>query len=171
MTSQIFTMMGLGNMDLAIPFFVLVALVLILLILVIVLFVKHSKLNKKYQKFMMGKNAETLETEFMGMFEDVRFLKAASEKNKKDIYHLYKLHESTIQKVAIKKYDAFQQMGGQLSFCIAWLDENNNGILMNSVHSTDGCYSYVKEIKGGESVLPLGEEEVETLQMAIGSEE
>ena len=58
-------------------------------------------------------------------------------------------------------------MGGKLSFCLAMLDENNNGFVMNSVHSSDGCYSYTKEIKGGESSLALGKEEEEALNRAL----
>ena len=66
------------------------------------------------------------------------------------------------------KYDAFSQMGGQLSFSLALLDENNNGFIINSVHSTDGCYSYTKEIKNGECAIALGKEEEEALAIAMG---
>ncbi len=66
------------------------------------------------------------------------------------------------------KYDAFHQMGGQLSFSLALLDEYNNGFIINSVHSTDGCYSYTKEIKNGESLITLGKEEAEALAIAMG---
>ena len=76
--------------------------------------------------------------------------------------------ESAFQKMGLVKYDAFNQMGGQLSFCLALLDENNNGFIINSVHSTEGCYSYTKEIKGGESSISLGKEEEEALSMAMG---
>ena len=79
--------------------------------------------------------------------------------------------ESAFQKVGIIKYDAFSQMGGKLSFCLALLDENNNGFILNSVHSTEGCYSYTKQIIGGESKIDLGKEEAEALQMAIGKTE
>lgn len=168
MTSKILSNMGLGNLDLAIPFIVLMIIAVILCVLVIILMSKFHKLEKKYNKFMQGKTAGSLEEEISALFEDVRFLKNYSDKNKKDIHHLYKLQEKNIQKVGIKKYDAFQQMGGQLSYCLAFLDENNNGIIMNSVHSTEGCYSYVKEIKQGNCSLPLGEEEMETLEMALG---
>ena len=118
---------------------------------------------------MSGKNGESLEEEFRRIFEDVHVLKEVSDQNKSDIQKLYQLQSKNIQKIGMKKYDAFQQMGGQLSFCFALLDEYNNGILLNSVHSTDGCYSYIKEIKQGECKLPLGDEEVETLQMAMES--
>ena len=76
--------------------------------------------------------------------------------------------ESAYQKMGLVKYDAFHQMGGQLSFSLALLDENNNGFIINSVHSTDGCYSYTKEIKNGICSISLGTEEAEALAMAMG---
>ena len=78
------------------------------------------------------------------------------------------LIEEACQKLGLVKYDAFNQMGGQLSFSLALLDENNNGFIINSVHSTEGCYSYTKEIKNGECKISLGQEEAEALAIAIG---
>lgn len=119
---------------------------------------------------MKGKNAKSLENEIMGLFEDNKFIKASVEKNKKDIRTLYKKMESTLQKVGIIRYDAFQQMGGNLSFCLCVLDEQNNGFLLNSVHSTEGCYSYTKVILEGKCKIDLGKEEQQALEMAIGGE-
>ena len=59
-------------------------------------------------------------------------------------------------------------MGGQLSFSLALLDENDNGFILNSVHSTEGCYSYTKEVKNGQCSISLGEEEKQALDMAMG---
>ena len=81
---------------------------------------------------------------------------------------LYKNMESAYQKMGLVKYDAFSQMGGQLSFSLALLDENNNGFIINSVHSSEGCYSYTKEIKLGQCAIDLGAEEAEALAMAMG---
>ena len=64
-------------------------------------------------------------------------------------------------------FDAFNQMGGKLSFCLALLDENNNGFILNSVHSTEGCYSYTKEIQNGICEISLGNEEEKALNMAM----
>lgn len=72
-------------------------------------------------------------------------------------------------KVAIVKYDAFKEMGGKLSFALAMLDKENNGFVMNAIHSSDGCYTYVKEIVKGESYVVLGEEEKEALRQAVNS--
>ena len=101
-------------------------------------------------------------------YEDNKFLKANTEKNKKDIRTLYKNMESAYQKMGLVKYDAFNQMGGQLSFSLALLDENNNGFIINSVHSSEGCYSYTKEIKLGQCAIDLGAEEAEALSIAMG---
>ena len=127
-----------------------------------------SKLKKTYKKFMQGKNAKSLEKEIMGLFEDNKFMKSSIESNKKDIRILYKKFETTFQKIGIIKYDAFNQMGGKLSFCLALLDENNDGFILNSVHSTEGCYSYTKEIENGTCKISLGDEEQKALNIAMG---
>ena len=49
------------------------------------------------------------------------------------------------QKIGIVRYDAFQEMGGNLSFVLTMLDENNNGWVFNAMHSREGCYTYIKE--------------------------
>ena len=158
---------GLGNFDLTYLFIAAYALILILIIVVIVQAIKFSKLSKKYKKFMSGKNAKSLEKDIVGLYEDNKFIKASAEKNKNDILTLYKKFESTFQKIGIVKYDAFNQIGGQLSFSLALLDENNNGFVLNSVHGAEGCYSYTKEIKNGMCEISLGDEEREALNMAM----
>ena len=158
---------GLGSFDLTYLFIAAYALILILIIVVIVQAIKFSKLSKKYKKFMSGKNANSLEKDIVGLYEDNKFIKASAEKNKNDILTLYKKFESTFQKIGIVKYDAFNQIGGQLSFSLALLDENDNGFILNSVHGAEGCYLYTKEIKNGMCEISLGDEEREALNMAM----
>lgn len=167
MKNYFFASIGLENIDIGIILTVMAGIILILLILNIVNMCFISKLKKKYKKFMNGKNANSLENEIIALFEDNKFIKSSIEKNKKDIKTLYHKFESSFQKIGIIKYDAFSQIGGKLSFCLALLDENNNGFILNSVHSTDGCYSYTKEIKNGECKISLSNEEVEALHTAI----
>jgi hypothetical protein len=167
MNNSFLSSMGLGNLDMGIIITAMLAFILILLILNIVNICSISKLKKKYGKFMSGKNAKSLESEIVGLFEDNKFMKSNIDKNKKDIRTLYKNMESAFQKIGLVKYDAFNQMGGQLSFSLALLDENNNGFILNSVHSAEGCYSYTKEIVNGESSISLGEEEKQALNNAM----
>lgn len=159
--------MGFGNLDLTYLFIGAFAAIIILLIIVIVLCINLGRLSKRYKKFMGGKNAKSLEKDIMGLYEDNRLIKASMEKNRKDIENLYRKLEGTFQKIGIVKYDAFDQMGGQLSFSLALLDENDNGFILNSVHSTEGCYSYTKEIKNGLCDISLGDEEKKALDLAM----
>lgn len=159
--------MGFGNFDLTYLFIGAFAAIILLLLIVIVLCVNLGKLSKRYKKFMGGKNAKSLEKDIMGLYEDNRLIKASMDKNRKDIENLYRKLEGTFQKIGIVKYDAFGQMGGQLSFSLALLDENDNGFILNSVHSTEGCYSYTKEIKNGLCDISLGDEEKRALDIAM----
>ena len=171
MQSSFLNQMGLENFDLGYLLIGMAVVILILLIVVILLIVqinKTKKLKNRLDKFVLGKDGKSLEESIVELFEDNKFLKNNTEKNKKDISILYKNMESAFQKIGLVKYDAFHQMGGQLSFCLVLLDEKNNGFIINSVHSTEGCYSYTKEIKNGKSAIDLGKEEAEALAMAMG---
>lgn len=162
---------GLGSFDvgyLVVIVGILAILVLILVILMIVQICRTSKLAKRLDKFLIGKNGASLEQDLIELFEDNKFLRNNVDKNRRDIREINKRMEHTFQKRGLVKYDAFNQMGGQLSFCLALLDENNNGFILNSVHSTEGCYFYSKEIKNGECSLSLGTEESEALGIAMG---
>lgn len=167
MTSNLFDSIGLGNLDIAYLFIGILVIILILFIIVFVQMWKLNKLKKRYEKFMKGKEAESLEEEIVNLFEDITYLKETTNKNSKEISRIYKKHESAYQKIGIVKYDAFNQMGGKLSFSLALLNENDDGFILNSVHSSDGCYSYTKEITAGECEISLGEEEKNALEIAI----
>lgn len=168
MNSEILNYMGLGGLDVGYIFIGMLVLLIILTVLVIIQMVSTSKLKKRYSKFMQGKDAKSLEMDIIGLYEDNKFIKTSVEKNKRDIKDLYKKLESTFQKIGIVRYDAFQEMGGRLSFSLVLLDENDNGFILNSVHSTEGCYSYTKEIKNGQCDITLGEEEKQALDIAMG---
>ena len=167
MNYNLLSNMGLGNVDLTYLFIGAFVAIFLLLIIVIVLCINLGKLSKKYKKLMGGKNARSLEKDIMGLYEDNRLIKASMEKNRKDIENLYRKLGGAFQKMGIVKYDAFNQMGGQLSFSLALLDENDNGFIINSVHSAEGCYSYTKEIKNGLCDISLGDEEKKALDMAM----
>lgn len=168
MNNSFLNQIGLGNLDIGIVIGVMLLIILVLIVISIINLCTIRKMKKTYKKFMQGKNSKSLEQEIIGLFEDNKFIKSAIEKNKKDIRLLYRNFESTFQKIGIVKYDAFNQMGGKLSFCLVLLDGDNNGFILNSVHSVEGCYSYTKEVKNGICDISLGEEEKQALDMAMG---
>lgn len=150
-------------------------IILILFILLIVLFVKLSGLTRRLEKlegrmarFMHGGQARSLEDSIARMFEEHDDLQKQQKENRKDIQDIYDRMQSMIQKVGVVKYDAFSQMGGNLSSAIAILDQNDNGFIMNTVQSVDGCYSYVKEVRNGKPDMDVGKEEQEAMNKAMG---
>lgn len=144
-----------------------VAIVLILFIMNIVSLVKIGKLKKKYKSFMEGKDAKSLEETIISRFRQMDDLKVNQELQNKDIQVLKANILKTYQKFGLVKYDAFNEMGGQLSFSLALLDKKNNGFLLNTVHNREGSYTYVKEIFDGKSEINLSEEEEKALNNAI----
>ena len=153
---------------------VLLYLVLVLLIMQVVfigivinLQMKHKRMQEKYQIFMRGKDGKSLEKGFLEQFKTVEKLERAVKQNTRDIDTIYKRMKTHYQKIGIVRYDTFQEMGGNLSFVLTMLDENNNGWVFNAMHSREGCYTYIKEIIKGESYMELGEEERESLKKAI----
>ncbi len=145
----------------------LAGFVVILLIILLVNAVQIHKLKKKYKMFMDGKNAKTLEESIMSRMDQMDYLISSNKKNENDIQTIYKNMKSTFQKVGLVKYDAFQEMGGKLSFSLALLNETNDGFIINAMHSREGCYTYIKEIIDGNSVITLADEEKEALEMAM----
>lgn len=145
----------------------LAAVCIILFILVIVNMAQTKKLKKKYNSFMTGKNAKSLEDTLVTRLNQVEKLMSANEANEKNIEKLSNNMKYTFQKVGLVKYDAFNEMGGKLSFSLSLLNASNDGFVLNAVHSREGCYTYVKEILKGESYVELAEEEAEALDKAI----
>lgn len=144
----------------------LAAFCLILFILLIVNIVQFKKLKKKYESFMMGKDAKSLEDTLVTRLNQVDELMNANAENEKNITRLFANMKCTFQKVGLVKYDAFNEMGGKLSFSLALLNEADDGFVMNAVHSREGCYTYIKEIVAGNSIIVLADEEQEALNMA-----
>lgn len=144
----------------------LAALVLILIILMIINVVQMRKLKKKYKMFMNGKDAKSLEDVLSKRLNHIDALIQSNSANEKNIEKIFKNMKFTYQKMGLVKYDAFHEMGGKLSFSLAMLNEKNDGFVMNAMHSREGCYTYIKEIVDGNSIIVLAEEEKEALEMA-----
>lgn len=142
-------------------------LFLIMFVIMIVNLVSISKLKKKYQSFMGGADARSLEQIIADRLDAIDGLIVSNQENKKNISQLKDQIKLTFQKVGMVKYDAFQEMGGKLSFSLCLLNERNDGFIINAMHSREGCYTYIKEIIAGKCVILLSEEETEALKMAM----
>lgn len=145
----------------------LLTLILILLIMNIIQQCKIGKLRKRLDVFMGGKETISLEKEIQNRFDEFDHLKEISLTHTDALQSIGEFLKITYSKIGIVKYDAFREMGGDLSFALCMLNDKNDGFLMNSMHSREGCYTYIKEIINGESYIELSEEENEALNRAV----
>lgn len=149
---------------------VIAGMAVVLLVVLALLFItmgKLKKLTRNYKDFMRGKDAESLEDTMLSRFAEIDELKRATRDNRRKIDDINENLMLTYQKVGIVKYDAFNEMGGKLSFALALLDKNNNGFVINSMHNRESCYTYIKEIIDGKSYIALGTEEKQAVDKAV----
>jgi len=140
----------------------LAVLTLVLMILTLVCFTQYRKLYRRYDLFMRGKDAETLEDIILDLMDEAAVRQVSDKESRDQLKSLTRQVRASYQKIGIVKYNAFKGMGGNLSFVIALLDDNN------SVHSREGCYLYMKDVEKGSTDVLLGAEEKEALERALG---
>ena len=162
--STIFDSMGI---DPGIVIIILLVIVVILIGCNISSSMRLTRLERKYKMFMKGSDAQSLEKTFVRKFAQIDRLYEAKEDHEQAIRILAKHFKVIYSKYGVEKYDAFDDVGGKLSFALALLDRENNGIILNAVHSRDNCFLYLKEIVKGESYVMLSQEEVEALRKAV----
>ena len=133
------------------PVYLLIAsaiLTLILMVVTILCLINMRKLYRRYDIFMRGKDAESMENMIVDQMNAIIELQSQDRYNKDSIRTANKNSRAAFQKIGIVKYNAFKGMGGNLSFALAMLDYTNTGFVLNSVHSREGC--------GGEGSIGAG---------------
>ncbi|MCD2346879.1 DUF4446 family protein [Clostridium guangxiense] len=142
----------------------LVIIVIMLLILVILCMHSSTKLQRKYKKLMRGVEGENLEkiiTTYMNKIDKV-------EEESKEVRNIYNNIDGrvkkSIQNVGIVRYKAFDNVGSDLSFSLALLDDNYDGVIITSIYGRDESFTYAKPINKGLSRYDLSEEEKEVLK-------
>ena len=150
---------------------ILVLLLLVLVLILIVVFLNVSlalhRLNRKYTMFMKGADGQSLERMFSQKMKEFERLARANEDNSLELRQMKSVLKKTPTKYGIVKYDAFDDVGGKLSFALAMLDAENTGFILNAIHSRDNCFFYIKEIVNGESYTLLSSEETDALRQAV----
>lgn len=147
----------------------LLALVFVLLITVIICLTSLNRVEKKYRKLMRGTNNKNIEDLLVGYLDKIDEIKQMSDEVKAICEETVRSTANCIQKVSIIRYKAFDNVGSDLSYSIAMLDANNNGILITSIYGRNESTTYAKPIDKGISRYDLSEEEEKVLYQAINS--
>ena len=149
---------------------VLFVIVIILSVLYITSVINLKKLRTSYSKFMnkLG-NGNNLEEMLQNYIKKVETVEAKNE----EIISYCKVIDENIkrctQKIGIVRYNAFKDVGSDLSFTLAILDDYNNGVVLNGIYARDSSNIYAKPIENGVSKYVLSEEEKEAVNRAINN--
>jgi len=150
-------------------FIILAVNFLFLLILLIMHQSNRSKLKRlkaKYVRFMGSLSEGNIEELLGRCIDDVR---AVGEKNKEIENHINRIERNLlqcVQKVGIVRFNAFENVGSDLSFSIALLDHNDNGIVLSGIYARDSTSTYAKPIVAGKSRYALSGEETHAIDIA-----
>ena len=127
------------------------------------------RLRKTYAAVSKAADSDDLLAEMAGLSErsadlrvDVGYLRGEVAKVQSEL-------TDAIRHVAVVRYDAFDDLGGRLSFSAAMLDDSGDGLVITSIHSRSETRSYAKGVKGATSTLPLSSEEQQAITFATRS--
>lgn len=149
------------NYDLIVTLLILLGV--IVLIETIALLVIHRRYISFMKKLGNGNNVDELLKKYIAEVEEI----------KKDNYEIKNYYTkldadiaSCIQKVGLVRYNAFKDVGSDLSFAIALLDGNDNGVVFNGLYGSESSNIYAKPIKNKKSTYQLSQEEEYALEIA-----
>ena len=140
---------------------------LLLIAGVFVLFRQLSIMRRSLTILKRGADGMTLIDKVASQALQIEELYALLDEQAAQKDYLTDVLAGTMQRLAVVRYDAFEDMGGKLSFSIAMLDENGDGIVLTSIYGRNENRTYAKAVRAGRSSHVLSNEEGEALHRAL----
>ncbi len=139
-------------------------LVLVLTVAVFVLGWQLRRLRGRYRQAMSLGSELNIEDALIRQAE--RWQETSGEV--RAVAHRLDVAESTLRqalrRVAVVRFSAFADTGGDQSFSVALLDDGNSGVVFSSLHGRDGTRIYAKPVTNGTSRYTLSAEEVQAIE-------
>ena len=105
----------------------------------------------------------------MSYIQDITIASNEIEKIKNHLNDLQKQTDGALQKFSLKRFNPFEEVGGDQSFSFALLNEENSGFVVTSLHTREGTRIYAKAIQKGKPENQLMDEEKEVLKEAMST--
>lgn len=140
----------------------------ILLILLIVTMVQLRSVKNRYRRVIGNANVENVDELLIRLQEQIEGLSGKSKEQADTIQGIRQRISTMKSNVRIKRYNAFSQQGSDLSFSLAILDDQQDGVVLTGIHSREESYLYAKPIQQGNSSYTLSPEEKEVIALRDG---
>ncbi len=144
-------------------------LALIGLVLVIVLTTRIRRMRRQYVVLQQGDDGQSFLDAVTRQNDDVIQMRAEVASLASAVQTLRVDLADAIRHVAVVRYDAFNDMGGRMSFSAALLDDAGDGVVISSINGRTETRTYAKGVKGGMSEADLSPEEVQVIGYARAS--
>jgi hypothetical protein len=145
----------------------LLILFAILFIWNIVLSVKFGRLKKKFRRMAQGTSKDNLEQMLEKIFDRMDALTESQQEVERLTESMRKQVSEQKGRLGILRFPAFENEGSDLSFSLALVDENSNGMVMTSIYGRHESRVYAKPVKNGTSQYALSDEEKQALEIAM----
>ena len=126
-----------------------------------------SYMKNRYKKMMAGVEGGNLERLINGQADDINLIINEHKELRREFERIDEMLARAITRIAVVRFDAFKDVSNDLSYCVAMLDSNNNGIIISGIFGREDSRTYVKPIVEGESTYKLTEEEEQALKDAM----
>ena len=148
----------------------LIEVFFLLFISTIVSLIKTRKLREKYIALVRGIEGINIEDLLIKSDRDIRDIQRDLELFQQNLNTMETKLTFAIQKIGFIRYNAYYNMGSELSFSIALLDNFQNGFVFTSIYGREQSVCYAKPVKDGESNIPLSAEEIIAIERALKGE-
>jgi HAMP domain-containing protein len=142
---------------------------LIVLVLAVVLAVRIRRMRRQYVVLQAGDDGQSFLDAVSRQNDEVVQLRSEVASLRSSVDTLRVDLADAIRHVAVVRYDAFNDMGGRMSFSAALLDDAGDGVVISSINGRSETRTYAKGVKGGISEADLSPEEVQVIGYARAS--
>ncbi|MBZ4687633.1 MAG: hypothetical protein PWQ96_25 [Clostridia bacterium] len=146
----------------------LIILNLLFLIVLSVQAVKNKRMRDNYLQFMKNAEGQSLEEKIKKLIIEAESNSVALSEIQKELDKFKNAMKQNLQRVGVVRYNAFSDMGSDLSYAVAILNEHGNGVVMSSVYGREDFRAYAKAVENGTSQYRLSEEEKKAIALAMG---
>jgi len=141
----------------------------VLLLLWIVANVRLKRLKEKLKSLLGGSDAIRLEEANIRSHELIAELKDGQRHHEEQIEAVKRQLAAMKAKTALIRYNALQEGGHDLSFSLAIVDQNGNGLVLTNIRTRHDSHLYAKPLENGRSGYALSPEEQEAINQALRS--
>jgi len=126
-----------------------------------------NKTKKKYKDILRGMGNKNLEEILLSNAQKLNYFEEYIKENESKLLEIKESLDSCLKNPTLKRYNAFDGVGGEQSFSLALMNDNGTGLIITSIHGRNDARTYAKTVVEGKSKYSLSDEEKTVLSIAL----